>query len=142
MGLCAAVGLLPLAQPLLCGCSFLYPLPRIQMPWHPCGVAFIVCIQPSTYLTCCYDVAATAPAGMQLFWHALQSTTCPSADGLLKLQDGAFFMGDELYGSRMVLRDSYQTLYMRIKDLLRAGLNRRFVVTGAVDLTMKALCMK
>ena len=87
------------------------------------------------HLNCRYDAAATAPEGVQLFWHALQSTTCLSADGLLELQDGTFFMGDELHGSRMILRESYQTLYARIKDLHHDGL-RRFVVTGVIELLM------
>jgi hypothetical protein len=75
-----------------------------------------------------------APGGVQRFWKALQSEVCISAAGeklLLELQDGVYFMGDELLShSRMFVRSSYQTLYARIQELRDMKL-RRFVVTGA-----------
>lgn len=91
------------------------------MPWPT------VC----TPASCCRAVFKAAEA-VQIFWHELQSKARLSASGLLlELQDGTFFMGDKLCGSRMIVRSCYHTLYARIKDLHLSGLCR-FVVTGAL----------
>ena len=43
--------------------------------------------------------------------------------------DGAFFMGDQLRGQDLLMRDCYRSFLDRIRVLLDQGL-RRFLITG------------
>ena len=71
----------------------------------------------------------TADDDLQLFWGALQHANV--TNGFLHL-DGACFMGDQLRGQDLMMRDCYVSILVHVRALLDQGL-RRFLITGEVQ---------
>ena len=67
----------------------------------------------------CIGEDTPADSDLQHFWEALQQAKV--TDGLLHL-DGAWFMGDQLRGQDLLIRDCYISFLDRIKVLLAQGL--------------------
>jgi len=99
------------------------PVPRSKL-----REALAKCIKQAPPPTSLGAGTNTVPTIMIKFWEGLRALTIPINAMILSLEEGTYFVGNQVSGSKMFVRRAYTDLFQIIEQKIAQGFNKALIV--------------